>query len=277
MLRHDISGEEEEQQQEHSKEGEQDGQSEQRSHRQQKIRELLRDLYKEHKPSKLDDVDNLMKRYNGNEERLYQVICAKYLPQEEPSKAHWSSLAKRLWARTEAKRLQARTESGPPEEAGAAYRLKAEARFQATADLQEACVAICVEFELSDEVLVLMRVLERNFLEELFSDQMLRKKLKVLEQDDLCINKEDRMRWLFMNLDKEVPKLIEHTGSLLDEERRAKLAMKDKDEAQEDVAERGEKRPNLVLRTREEVLKARLFARYAYEMERRGASGSGPV
>ena len=52
---------------------------------------------------------------------------------------------------------------------------------------------------------------------------------------------------------------------------------KDKDEAQEDVAERGEKRPNLVLRTREEVLKARLFARYAYEMERRGASGSGPV
>ena len=256
MLRHDISGEEKDQKQEHSKEGEQDGQSEQRSHRQQKIRELIRDLYKEYNPSKLDDVDNLMKRYNGHERSLYRAICAKYLPPElskVPSKVHWSSLVP-PW-------LRARISSGPPssstasgpEEAGAAYRLKAEARFQATTDLQDACVAICVDFDLSDEVLVLMRVSERKILEALLSNQILRKKLAQDNSNKGTCNKEvpieKRMRWLCENLDKELPMLIEHTGSLLDEERRAKRLAK----------ERAEKKPRVVLRTREEV------------------SGSGPV
>ena len=45
-----------------------------------KIRELICDLYKEHNPSKLDEVDSLMNKYSGpcHEEHLYRGICAKY-------------------------------------------------------------------------------------------------------------------------------------------------------------------------------------------------------
>jgi len=43
-----------------------------------KIRELICEVYREHNPSKLDDVDNLLMKYRGREELVYRGICDKY-------------------------------------------------------------------------------------------------------------------------------------------------------------------------------------------------------
>lgn len=40
--------------------------------------ELIRELYKEHNPSKLDSVDGLLNKYVGQEQDLYLTICRKY-------------------------------------------------------------------------------------------------------------------------------------------------------------------------------------------------------
>merc|ERR1712151_283836 len=43
-----------------------------------KFRELICEVYKEHNPAKLDDVDNLLTKYRGREELVYRGICDKY-------------------------------------------------------------------------------------------------------------------------------------------------------------------------------------------------------
>jgi len=43
-----------------------------------RIRELICEVYREHNPSKLDDVDNLLTKYRGREELVYRGICDKY-------------------------------------------------------------------------------------------------------------------------------------------------------------------------------------------------------
>ena len=58
----------------------------------QQIKLLIIDIYKEHNPTKLDDVDGLMAKYKGKQENLYQVICEKYkvepkLPRPSPEDA----------------------------------------------------------------------------------------------------------------------------------------------------------------------------------------------
>jgi len=56
-----------------------------------KFRELITEIYKEHNPSKLADVDNLLMKYRGREELVYKGICEKYnvepkLPGKEDAK-----------------------------------------------------------------------------------------------------------------------------------------------------------------------------------------------
>merc|ERR1719163_1324089 len=56
-----------------------------------KFRELICEVYKEHNPTKLGDVDNLLAKYRGREELVYRGICDKYkvepkLPKNEKSK-----------------------------------------------------------------------------------------------------------------------------------------------------------------------------------------------
>ncbi|CAK0851027.1 unnamed protein product [Prorocentrum cordatum] len=43
-----------------------------------KYKELMIEIYKEHNPSKVDDVDNLLTKYRGREELVYRGICEKY-------------------------------------------------------------------------------------------------------------------------------------------------------------------------------------------------------
>jgi uncharacterized protein (DUF1697 family) len=43
-----------------------------------KIKELIIEVYKEHNPTKLDDVDSLLTKYKGREELVYRGICDKY-------------------------------------------------------------------------------------------------------------------------------------------------------------------------------------------------------
>lgn len=58
----------------------------------QKIRELIVEVYKEHNPSKLNDVEGLLAKYKGREEQVYRSICEKYsvepkLPKAQPAEA----------------------------------------------------------------------------------------------------------------------------------------------------------------------------------------------
>jgi len=43
-----------------------------------KYKALITEVYKEHNPSKLDDIDGLLTKYKGREESLYQSVCEKY-------------------------------------------------------------------------------------------------------------------------------------------------------------------------------------------------------
>ena len=43
-----------------------------------KMRELICEVYKEHNPDKLKDVDKLLQKYQGREEVVYHEICKKY-------------------------------------------------------------------------------------------------------------------------------------------------------------------------------------------------------
>merc|ERR1719409_1171202 len=56
-----------------------------------KFKELICEVYKEHNPTKLGDVDNLLAKYRGREELVYRGICDKYkvepkIPKPEKSK-----------------------------------------------------------------------------------------------------------------------------------------------------------------------------------------------
>lgn len=56
-----------------------------------KFRDLICDVYKEHNPSKLSDVDGLLLKYRGREELVYRGICEKYnvepqLPKKDDEK-----------------------------------------------------------------------------------------------------------------------------------------------------------------------------------------------
>jgi len=44
----------------------------------QQVKEYLLEIYKEHNPSKLDDLDKLLSKYEGREELLYHSVCEKY-------------------------------------------------------------------------------------------------------------------------------------------------------------------------------------------------------
>merc|ERR1712151_538881 len=64
-----------------------------------KFRELICEVYKEHNPAKLDDVDNLLTKYRGREELVYRGICDKYkvepkLPAKEGEEKKLSSVDK---------------------------------------------------------------------------------------------------------------------------------------------------------------------------------------
>lgn len=51
-----------------------------------KYRELITDIYKEHNPSKLSDIDGLLQKYKGREELVYKGICEKYRVEPKASK-----------------------------------------------------------------------------------------------------------------------------------------------------------------------------------------------
>ena len=51
-----------------------------------KYRELITDIYKEHNPSKLADLDSLLQKYKGREELVYKGICEKYHVEPKTSK-----------------------------------------------------------------------------------------------------------------------------------------------------------------------------------------------
>ena len=51
-----------------------------------KYRELITEIYKEHNPSKLADLDSLLQKYKGREELVYKGICEKYHIEPKASK-----------------------------------------------------------------------------------------------------------------------------------------------------------------------------------------------
>ena len=51
-----------------------------------KYRELITEIYKEHNPSKLTDLDGLLQKYKGREELVYKGICEKYHVEPKTSK-----------------------------------------------------------------------------------------------------------------------------------------------------------------------------------------------
>ena len=51
-----------------------------------KYRDLITEIYKEHNPSKLADLDSLLQKYKGREELVYKGICEKYQVEPKSSK-----------------------------------------------------------------------------------------------------------------------------------------------------------------------------------------------
>lgn len=51
-----------------------------------KYRDLITEIYKEHNPSKLSDLDSLLQKYKGREELVYKGICEKYHVEPKASK-----------------------------------------------------------------------------------------------------------------------------------------------------------------------------------------------
>ena len=51
-----------------------------------KYRDLITEIYKEHNPSKLTDLDTLLQKYKGREELVYKGICEKYHVEPKASK-----------------------------------------------------------------------------------------------------------------------------------------------------------------------------------------------
>ena len=178
----------------------------------QRLRCLIYDIYKEHNPSKLDDVDRLLSKYKGHEQRLYQLILAKYQKSEPSVRARAGAMcAKSLGASSAASRSDGPrpTADGQAAAADEAHRSRAEERLRATADLQESCVALCAEFNLGEEILKLLRMLDRRSLEELLSGPKLREKLGDPHQHD----KEERLLWMLTTFDAEVPLLAGYAGA----------------------------------------------------------------
>ena len=51
-----------------------------------KYRDLITEIYKEHNPSKLSDIEGLLQKYKGREELVYKGICEKYRVEPKTSK-----------------------------------------------------------------------------------------------------------------------------------------------------------------------------------------------
>lgn len=51
-----------------------------------RYRDLICEIYEEHNPSKLSDVDGLLKKYRGKEEMVYKGVCEKYKVQPKVEK-----------------------------------------------------------------------------------------------------------------------------------------------------------------------------------------------
>merc|ERR1711915_95291 len=57
-------------------------------------RSMVEDIFREKNPSKLTELDNLMKKYDGKEEMLYLACCDKYQVPKMANPTEWEKVKK---------------------------------------------------------------------------------------------------------------------------------------------------------------------------------------